>query len=215
MSDRIFIRGLSLHAYHGVMPHEAKVGQTFTLDLDLEIDLSDAARSSDKVADTVSYDQVVAVARARRSLRRRFQLIEAAAGASPMRCWPTFPRVRTVAVTIHKPHAPIAATFSDVGVTLCAAGNDRNHDAEALLLALGGNVGDSRAILDRAVPMLCDGTDVRLPARSSDYATPPWGFKDQPPFINLCIAVETTLSPRDLAGARAGGRAEARPRPRA
>ena len=34
MSDRIFINGLSLHAYHGVMPHEAKVGQTFTIDLD-------------------------------------------------------------------------------------------------------------------------------------------------------------------------------------
>ena len=36
MSDRIFIRGLSLHAYHGVMAHEAKVGQTFTIDLDLD-----------------------------------------------------------------------------------------------------------------------------------------------------------------------------------
>lgn len=65
-------------------------------------------------------------------------------------------------------------------------------------LALGGNVGNSRAILDRAVQLLCDGKDVRLTARSSDYATPPWGFKYQPPFINLCIAVDTTLSPRDL-----------------
>jgi len=64
---------------------------------------------------------------------------------------------------------------------------------EALLaeayLALGGNVGDSRAILDRAVALLCDGRDVRLKARSSDYRTPPWGFKYQPPFVNLCIAV--------------------------
>ena len=58
MSDRIFINGLSLHAYHGVMPYEGKVGQTFTIDLELEIDLADAARS-DKVADTVSYDKVV------------------------------------------------------------------------------------------------------------------------------------------------------------
>ncbi len=66
------------------------------------------------------------------------------------------------------------------------------------LLALGGNVGNSRAILDRAVKLLCDGTDVRLMARSSDYMTPPWGFKYQPPFINLCIVVETTLPPRDL-----------------
>jgi 2-amino-4-hydroxy-6-hydroxymethyldihydropteridine diphosphokinase len=66
------------------------------------------------------------------------------------------------------------------------------------LLALGGNVGDSRAILDRAVSLLCDGKTVSLKARSSDYLTPPWGFKYQPPFVNLCIAVETTLSPRAL-----------------
>lgn len=65
-------------------------------------------------------------------------------------------------------------------------------------LALGGNVGDSRTILDRAVMLLCDGIKVRLIARSSDYRTLPWGFKYQPPFINLCIAVETALAPRDL-----------------
>ncbi|MSP32242.1 MAG: 2-amino-4-hydroxy-6-hydroxymethyldihydropteridine diphosphokinase [Pseudolabrys sp.] len=65
-------------------------------------------------------------------------------------------------------------------------------------LALGGNVGNSRAILDRAVTLLCDGKDVRLTARSSEYLTPPWGFKYQSPFINLCIAVETSLSPREL-----------------
>jgi 2-amino-4-hydroxy-6-hydroxymethyldihydropteridine diphosphokinase len=65
-------------------------------------------------------------------------------------------------------------------------------------LALGGNVGDSRIILDRAVTLLCDGKQVRLTARSADYKTPPWGFKYQPPFVNLCIAVETTLPPRDL-----------------
>ena len=68
----------------------------------------------------------------------------------------------------------------------------------AALLALGGNVGNSRAILDRAVQLLCDGVDIRLTARSSDYFTPPWGFKYQPPFINLCIAVDTVLSPRDV-----------------
>jgi 2-amino-4-hydroxy-6-hydroxymethyldihydropteridine diphosphokinase len=66
------------------------------------------------------------------------------------------------------------------------------------LLALGGNVGDSRTILSRAVAMLCDGCDVRLLARSSDYRTPPWGIEDQPPFINLCIAIETALAPRKL-----------------
>jgi 2-amino-4-hydroxy-6-hydroxymethyldihydropteridine diphosphokinase len=66
------------------------------------------------------------------------------------------------------------------------------------LLALGGNVGNSRAILDRAIGLLCDGKDVRLMARSSDYRTPPWGFKYQPDFVNIAIMVETTLGPREL-----------------
>jgi 2-amino-4-hydroxy-6-hydroxymethyldihydropteridine diphosphokinase len=69
--------------------------------------------------------------------------------------------------------------------------------AEAFL-SLGGNLGDVRGTLDRAVAMLCDGSDVRLVARSSDYRTPPWGVADQPPFVNLCIAVDTSLTPQAL-----------------
>jgi 2-amino-4-hydroxy-6-hydroxymethyldihydropteridine diphosphokinase len=69
--------------------------------------------------------------------------------------------------------------------------------AEALV-AFGGNIGDVRITLDRAVARFCDGREVQLLARSADYRTPPWGITDQPPFINLCIAVRTTLAPRDL-----------------
>ena len=66
------------------------------------------------------------------------------------------------------------------------------------LVALGGNVGDVRDALERAIAAFCDGTDVRLLARSSDYRTPPWGVLDQPPFINCAIAVETSLTPAAL-----------------
>ena len=69
--------------------------------------------------------------------------------------------------------------------------------AEALL-ALGGNVGDARATLDRAVALLCDGTVIRLLARSADYRTPPWGVEDQAPFVNLCIVAATELPPQAL-----------------
>ena len=69
--------------------------------------------------------------------------------------------------------------------------------AEALI-ALGGNLGDVRAIMDRVIASFCDGSDVQLKARSSDYRTPPWGLATQPPFINACIAVETELPPREL-----------------
>ena len=122
MTDRIFINGLSLHAYHGVMAHEAKVGQSFTIDLDLAIDLSDAARS-DKVVDTVSYDKVVQCA-SEVFCAQRFRLIEAAAGKVADTVLAKFPLVLSVRVTIHKPHAPVAATFNDVGVTLMRARHD-------------------------------------------------------------------------------------------
>ena len=77
MSDHIFISGLSLHAYHGVMPHEGKVGQTFTIDLELTIDLVRRGALRQGV-DTVSYDKS-SNARARLSAQK-FRLIEAAAG---------------------------------------------------------------------------------------------------------------------------------------
>ena len=69
--------------------------------------------------------------------------------------------------------------------------------AEALV-ALGGNLGNVRDTIDRAVAVFCEGQRVRLLARSSDYRTNPWGVEDQPPFVNACIAVETRLSPRAL-----------------
>src|SRR5215471_12601680 len=69
--------------------------------------------------------------------------------------------------------------------------------AEALL-GFGGNLGDVRATLGRAVTALCDGREVKLVARSSDYRTPPWGVANQPPFTNLAIMVETALTPRAL-----------------
>ena len=73
--------------------------------------------------------------------------------------------------------------------------------AEALadaLLALGGNVGNVRDTLARAIAALCDGREIRLTARSSDYVTPPWGVEDQAAFVNACIAVTTTLAPHAL-----------------
>jgi len=65
-------------------------------------------------------------------------------------------------------------------------------------IALGGNIGDVRSTFERAIALLCDGTLVRLTARSSDYRTPPWGITDQPPFVNAVIAVATSLSPHAL-----------------
>ena len=116
MSDNVFVTGLVLHAYHGVMEHEANVGQTFRLDLVVEADLAQASRT-DRIAFTVGYDEVVDAA-SRAFCGSRHRLVEAAAGAVADALLDRFPQVSTVRVTVHKPHAPIAATFADVGVTL-------------------------------------------------------------------------------------------------
>ena len=123
MTDQIFFSGLALHAYHGVMPHEAKVGQTFKLDLVLDVDLSAASRS-DKLAHTVSYDQIVNVA-SLAFCTRRHRIVEAAAGEVADAVLTRFPQVSRVQVTVHKPHAPIAAAFADVGVTIVRGRQDR------------------------------------------------------------------------------------------
>ncbi|HVY00853.1 MAG TPA: dihydroneopterin aldolase [Pseudorhodoplanes sp.] len=119
--DYVFVRGLALHAYHGVMPHEGKVGQTFKLDITLDIDLAQASRS-DRLADTISYDQV-AKAASEAFCSQRYRLVEAAAGAVARTLLERFPRVSGVRITVHKPHAPVAATFDDIGVSIFRARN--------------------------------------------------------------------------------------------
>src|SRR6201985_372764 len=67
-----------------------------------------------------------------------------------------------------------------------------------VLIALGGNVGDVRATFRKAIANICGMTQAALLARSSDYATPPWGDVAQEPFINACIEIDTPLDPHAL-----------------
>jgi 7,8-dihydroneopterin aldolase/epimerase/oxygenase len=116
MTDAIFISGLVIHARHGVMEHETEVGQRFVIDLELYADLQESSRS-DKLADTVSYSNVVATA-TEAFKDANYRLLERAAGAVADAILAAFARIRAVKVTVHKPHAPIAAIFDDVGVVL-------------------------------------------------------------------------------------------------
>jgi dihydroneopterin aldolase len=116
MSDMIFVGGLLIHARHGVMAHEEQVGQRFVIDLELAIDLAPAA-ASDKLVDTVSYASIVETA-TRAFTANSYRLVEAAAGVVADALLGAFARVISVKVTVHKPHAPIAAIFNDVGVTI-------------------------------------------------------------------------------------------------
>jgi dihydroneopterin aldolase len=116
VSDTIFVSGLLIHAHHGVMAHEGKVGQRFVIDLELTTDLATASRS-DKLADTVDYGTIVDTT-TDVFTRRSYRLIEAAGGAVADAILAKFANVSAVRITVRKPHAPIAAIFGDAGVTL-------------------------------------------------------------------------------------------------
>ena len=116
MTDTIFITGVVVHARHGVMKHETEVGQRFVIDLELSTDLSESSRT-DRLADTVSYSHVVTTA-TDAFKNTNYKLLERAAGAVADAVLATFPRIGAVKVTVHKPHAPIAEIFEDVGVVL-------------------------------------------------------------------------------------------------
>jgi dihydroneopterin aldolase len=115
MSDRVSLRGLKVWGYHGVFDHERADGQDFLVDVVLCCDTR-AAAHSDELADTVNY---AAVAQAVTSIvgGEPVNLIETLAGRIADACLAD-PRVESVEVSVHKPHAPIPLPFDDVVVSI-------------------------------------------------------------------------------------------------
>lgn len=72
------------------------------------------------------------------------------------------------------------------------------EDFHTAALGFGGNMGDPKSNISSALRELNDRSEVRVLTVSQLYETPPWGVLDQPPFINACALIKTTLSPREL-----------------
>jgi 2-amino-4-hydroxy-6-hydroxymethyldihydropteridine diphosphokinase len=63
-------------------------------------------------------------------------------------------------------------------------------------LALGTNLSDRPANLKSAVVAL--SPFIVVSQTSPIYETPPWGFTDQPAFLNMALKGETRLTPQEL-----------------
>lgn len=114
-ADQITLTGLRAFGRHGVFDFERERGQDFVIDLTLHLSTTRAAQTDD-VADTVHYGELA-------------ERVVAIVGGEPVNLIETLAeriaadvlsdeRVRLVAVTVHKPSAPIEATFADVSVTI-------------------------------------------------------------------------------------------------
>jgi dihydroneopterin aldolase len=126
--DEITLTGLRVFGRHGVYEHERRDGQHFIVDTTLYVSAA-AAAASDDVADTVHYGEVA-------------QRIAAIVGGEPVNLLETLAQrvaddllaefgVRMVAVTVHKPGAPIDLEFSDVSVTIRRSRPDTWISAES------------------------------------------------------------------------------------
>jgi dihydroneopterin aldolase len=97
-TDEILLEGMRFYAYHGVNPEERALGQRFTVDVVLAVDLRRAGQS-DNLAHTVSYSTVYKVVRRIVEGEPR-QLIEAVAEEIASVVLTEFPPVEHITVTV-------------------------------------------------------------------------------------------------------------------
>lgn len=189
--DRICLTGLTVHGHHGVLAQEKRDGHDFVIDVALEIDTAPAARD-DALGRTVNYAEVahaVADVVAGGSL----DLIETLAQRVADAVLASQVLVRAVEVTVHKPTAPIDLPFADVSVAI-----RREAAPVEAVLALGSNLGDRAARLERAADLLAEAEGVEIAWRAPLVETDPVGGVAQDDFANTVLGLRTTLGPWEL-----------------
>ncbi|MHB8245779.1 MAG: dihydroneopterin aldolase [Acidimicrobiales bacterium] len=113
--DCIEVRGLRVVGTHGVLPEERERPQPFEIDLEIEADLGDAARSDD-LSQTVDYGSIVARV-AEIASKESFQLLEALASAIAAAVL-SEARVEAVTVHVRKLRPPVAFDVASAAVTI-------------------------------------------------------------------------------------------------
>jgi 7,8-dihydroneopterin aldolase/epimerase/oxygenase len=113
--DRITLSGLSAHAHHGVYDWERERGQTFRVDVVLDLDTAPAA-AGDVLEKTVNYAELAQ--RLHTVLTGEpVNLLETLAQRLADVCLGN-PLVDAVEITVHKPDADLGVPFDDVTVAI-------------------------------------------------------------------------------------------------
>jgi dihydroneopterin aldolase len=110
---KVELVGLELRGFHGVLDEERREGQRFVFDVELEV--GEAAASSDRIEDAVDYRDVAAAVR-EISDGRRYRLLEALAAAVADALLERFP-VTWVQVRVAKPDVRLEPPVVESAVT--------------------------------------------------------------------------------------------------
>jgi dihydroneopterin aldolase len=123
MADALILMGIEFYAYGGVTEAEKQVGQRYSVDLEVALDLSEAART-DSLETTVSYADIYTTV-IETALERRYNLLEGMAGRIVERLLAGFP-LESVTIELRKLLPPIEGTIAYSAVRLTRRAEDRS-----------------------------------------------------------------------------------------
>ncbi|RLN03828.1 hypothetical protein C2845_PM13G25470 [Panicum miliaceum] len=114
--DKLILRGLQFHGFHGVKQEEQTLGQKFVVDVDAWMDLA-AAGESDSIADTISYTDIYGIAKDVVE-GPPHNLLESVAQSIAKATLLKFPQISAVRVKIGKPHVAVQGVLDYLGVEI-------------------------------------------------------------------------------------------------
>ncbi len=187
--DQIKIENLEIYAYHGVFSEEKEKGQKFYINATMETNLRTAGKTDDLKTST-HYGEVALLLHEKMT-EKSYDLIERAAEVCAETVLLQFPLVRSITLELRKPEAPILLPFESVSVVI-------RRGWKKAYVALGSNMGNSKAHLDGATKALQADEKVRV-LKVADYiVTKPYGGVEQDDFVNSAMVIETLYSPEEL-----------------
>lgn len=187
--DKIIIENLCVFAKHGVLPEENSLGQKFIFSAEIETDIKKAG-TTDSIDDTLNYAAICADITSFNAINT-FSLIEAAAEHTAEMILKKYKSAESVKLTVKKPWAPIGLPLDYAAVSI-------ERRRSTAYIALGSNMGNKKAYLDRAIKALNEDEKCFVTQVSDYIVTEPVGGIEQDDFLNACIEIKTLYSPFEL-----------------
>ena len=111
----IILKGVKIHARHGVMPQEQTVGAYFILDVTISTDFSHAMET-DELTDTISYADVYEIIK--REMAIPSKLLEHAGGRIVKAIHDELPNVKGIRLRLMKENPPMGADLESAGIEI-------------------------------------------------------------------------------------------------
>ncbi|XP_031482192.1 dihydroneopterin aldolase 1-like [Nymphaea colorata] len=116
MRDKLVLRGLMFHGFHGVLEEEKKLGQKFLVDIDAYLELQKAG-DTDNLDDSVSYADIYNLAREVVE-GPSFNLLESVATKIVKDIFASYRQISAVRVRVGKPHVAVKGPVEYLGVEI-------------------------------------------------------------------------------------------------